>query len=147
MRQKSVRFDPLLRYREFLEETMKHELAEVLVILDVEEKKLFALEEICRQAVEELNERQERSVPPHEIFMYHSYLQQIALDMDLQRRRVAEATKTYNDRKTVLISASQDKRVVEKIRDKELNCKKESVNKEDRKTMNEISSNRFIRNN
>ena len=86
-------------------------------------------------------------MPPHEIFMYHSYLQQIALDMDLQRRRVAEATKTYNDRKTVLISASQDKRVVEKIRDKELNCKKEGVNKEDRKTMNEISSNRFIRNN
>src|SRR4030067_1620892 len=146
MRQKSARFDPLLRYREFQEETMKYELAEVLVILDVEEKKLFALEEICRQAIEELNERQERSVPPHEIFIYHPYLHQIALDMDLQRRRVAYATKIYNDRKTVLISASQDKRVVEKIRDKELNCKKESVNKEDRKTMNEISSNRFIRN-
>lgn len=147
MKQKSLRFDPLLRYREFLEETMKYELAEVLVILDLEEKKLFALEEISRQAAEELKKRQESAVPPHEIFMYHSYLQQIALDMDLQRRRVSEVAKTYHDRKTALISASQDKMVVEKIRDKELHCIKEGVNKEDKKTMNEISSNRFIRNN
>ncbi len=146
MRHKSARFDPLLRYGEFQQETMKYELADVLEILDLEEKRLFALEEICRQAVEELKERQEREVPPHEIFMYHSYLQQIALDMEIQRTRVAEVTKTYTEKKTALISASQDKRVVEKVRDKELTCQREGVNKEDKKTMNEISNNRFMRN-
>ncbi len=147
MRHQSARFDPLLRYREFLEETMKHELAEVLEVLEMEERKLFALEEICRQAIEELKERQERTVPPHEIFMYHSYLQQITHDMEIQRRKVAEATKIYNDRESALISASQNKKVVEKVRDNELIRKKESVKKEDKKTMNEIGSNRYLRNN
>ena len=147
MRNDSARFGPLLKYREFLEETMKYELAEVMEILKLEEKKLFALEEICRQAVEELKERQEREVSSHEIFMYHSYLHQITLDMEIQRRRVAEVVKTYNDRESALISASQDKRVVEKVRDKDLNSKKEHVKKEDKKTMNEIGSNRYTRNN
>lgn len=147
MRHQSARFDPLLRYREFLEETMKHELAEVLEVLEMEERKLFALEEICRQAIEELKERQERTVPPHEIFMYHSYLQQITHDMEIQRRKVAEATKIYNDRESALISASQNKKVVEKVRDNELIRKKEGVKKEDKKTMNEIGSNRYLRNN
>lgn len=146
MRHKSVRFDPLLRYREFLEETMKHALAEVVDILDLEERRLFALEEICRRAVEELKERQEKSVPSHEIFMYHSYLQQISQDMEVQRRRVADVTRTYEERKTALISASQDKKVVEKVRDKEMHCKREDANKEDKKAMNEVSNNRFIRN-
>ncbi|MCC7202991.1 MAG: flagellar export protein FliJ [Nitrospirae bacterium] len=147
MKHKSIRFDPLLKYREFLEETMKYELAEVLEILDLEEKKLFALEEICNRAAEELKERQERSVPPHEIFMYHSYLQQITLDMEVQRRRVAEVTRTYNERKTALTVASQDKKVVERAKEKEIDVKKEGVSREDKKVMNEISNNRYLRNN
>lgn len=147
MRHESARFDPLLKYREFLEETMKSELAEVMEILELEERKLFALEEICRQAVEELKERQEREVPSHEIFMYHSYLHQITIDMEIQRRRVAEVVKTYDDRESALISASQDKRIIEKVRDKELNSKKENVKNEDKKMMNEIGSNRYTRNN
>lgn len=147
MRHDSARYDSLLKYREFLEETMKYELAEVMEKLELEEKKLFALEEICRQAVEELKERQQREVPSHEIFMYHSYLHQITLDIEIQGRRVAEAAKKYNDRESALISASQDKRVVEKVRDKDLNSKKEHVKKEDKKTMNEIGSNRYTRNN
>ena len=36
MRHESARFDPLLKYREFLEETMKYELAEVMEILKLE---------------------------------------------------------------------------------------------------------------
>lgn len=147
MRNRSGRFDPLLKYREFLEETMKYELAEVLEVLDLEERKLFAIEEICRKAIEELKERQAREVPSHEIFMYHSYLQQIGHDMEIQRRRVSEITKTYNEKKEALIGASQDKSVVEKVRDNELSCKKESMKKEDKKMMNEIGRNIFIRNN
>lgn len=126
---------------------MKHELAEVMELLHREEKKLFALEEICRQAAEELMERQETVVPPHEIFMYHSYLRQISLDVEVQRRRVAEVTRTYNDRKTALISTSQGRMAVEKVRDKEIDCKKEGVSKNDKKIMNEISNNRYMRGN
>ena len=98
-----------------------HELAEVQEILEMEEKKLFAIEEICKQAVEELKERQEKELPPHEYFMYQSYLHQITLDMEIQRRRVAEAAKTCSDRRVALISASQGKRAAEKVRDRELN--------------------------
>jgi len=144
---KSLRFDPLLKYREFLEEKMKYELADVVAILDLEEKRLFALEEIWRQAVEELKERQAREVPPHEIFMYHTYLQQMTLDLEIQRRRVTEVTETYNESKEALISASQDKMVVEKVREREINDKIEQVNKNDKKTMNEISTNKFARDN
>ncbi len=126
---------------------MKHELAGAVEILDMEEKRLFALEEIWRQAVEELKERQSREVPSHEIFMYHSYLQQITLDMEIQRRRVNEVTETFNQRKDALISASQDKRIVEKVREKELHSKAEQFNKEDKKTMNEISTGKYVRDN
>ncbi|MCC6544153.1 MAG: flagellar export protein FliJ [Nitrospirae bacterium] len=147
MRRESERFDPLLRYREFLEETMKYELAEVLEKLELEERKLFALEEICRQANDELKERQESEVPSHEIFMYHSFLHQITLDLEVQRKRVADVVKTYNERESALISASKDKKIAEKVRNKAINSKKEHVKKEDKKTMNEIGNNRYTTNN
>lgn len=99
---------------------MMYELAEVLEILEMEERKLFALEEICRQAIEELKERQERDVPPHEVFMYQSYLNQIMLDMEIQCRRVAEVALIYSDSELALINAAQVKRISEKVRDKEL---------------------------
>ena len=62
-------------------------------------------------------------------------------------RRVTEVTETYNESKEALISASQDKMVVEKVREREINDKIEQVNKNDKKTMNEISTNKFARDN
>lgn len=147
MKPRDFRFEPLLKYKAFIEETMKSELADIAEILGLEEKRLFALEEIWRRAVEELKERQTRQVPPHEIFMYHTYIAQISLDVESQRKRVAEVQKTYHAKRESLIGASQEKKIVEKVKEKDAREMSEEANRAEKKVMDEAAKNRYVREN
>lgn len=72
-----------------------NELAKVAERLDLEEKRLFSLEEIRRHASEELSERHTRYTAPNEIFMYQTYLQHINIEIEIQNKRVLEARSLY----------------------------------------------------
>lgn len=124
---------------------MQHELSVVADILDLEEERLFALEEIWRQAMEEMKERQIRHVPPHEIFMYHTYLHQISLEVEAQRKRVTEAQKRYHEKRESLITASQEKKIVKKVRDKDRGGIVREANRAEKKAIDEAAKNRYLR--
>jgi len=145
VKSRDFRFEPILKYRTFLEEMMKSELAEIAEILRLEENKLFALEEIWRSAVEELKERQARQVPPYELFMYHTYISQLSLDIESQRKRVAEVQKIYHTKRESLIGASQEKKIVERLKERDSLEKFEEESRAEKKVMDETARNRYVR--
>lgn len=147
MKPRESKFEPLLKYRTFMEETMKNELSDVRVRLDMEEKRLFALEEIWRHAVEEFEERQKRQIPPHEIFMYQIYLHQMSLEIETQQKKVLETQKLYHDKRESLIVASQDRKIVEKVKEKETQVIIRETNRAGKKVMDETATSRYLRKN
>ena len=147
MKPRDFRFKALLKYKAFIEDEMKQEFANVSERLDIEEKRLFALEEIWRQAIVGLEERQIKETPLHEIFMYHTYLQQLSLEMEGQRKRVLEAQKIYHEKREFLITASQERKIVEKVREKDAEGRVGQNNREDKKSMDETANNRYVREN
>lgn len=147
MKQRNFRLEPLLKYRSFIEETVKNELADVTERLHIEEKRLIALEEIWRQAVEEFEERQSRQVAPFEIFMYHTYLDQLSREIETQRKRVTETQKVYEEKRESLIGASQERKIIEKVKEKEDQIITRKKNKADKKVLDETAKNRFLRKN
>lgn len=147
MRPGDFRFEPLLKYKAFVEETMRNEFLDVAGRLDIEEERLFALEEIWRRAVEDLEHRQTMQVHPHEIFMYHTYLQQISLEIETQRKRVHETRKVYHEKRESLVDASQERKIVEKVKEKDARGIIEEAKREEKKLMDETAKNRYLRDN
>ena len=147
MKPDKFRFESLLKYRTFIEETMKTELSALAERLDMEEKELLTLKEIWKQAVEDLKERQARQVPSHEILMYHNYLHQISLEIEIQQKKVGEAKSAYNEKRELLVNAAQERKIVEKLREKDGLERKEKNSRAEKKAMDETAKNRFVRDN
>ena len=145
MKPKEPRFTPLLKYKSFIEDTMRQEMLNEAEKLALEEKRIFALEEIWSQAVEELKERQTRKGDPNEILMYHTYLNHLSLDIDSQRKRVIEAMERFNEKREYLIEATKERKIVEKVVEKGKKGMFDDANREEKKVMNETAQNRYLR--
>ena len=147
MKPKNFRFESLLKYKAFIEEAIRHELSDVSEKMEAEEKRLSTLEGIWRQAVGELKERQMRHVPSQEILMYHTYLQQLSLEIGKQRERVIEIQRVYHEKRESLIGAAQERKIVEKVREKDKQQVNEAANRAEKKVMDETAKNRYVREN
>jgi len=147
LKPKNFRFESLLKYKAFIEEAIRHELADVSEKMEAEEKRLSTLEGIWRQAVGELKERQMKHVPSHEILMYHTYLQQLSLEIGKQRERVIEIQRVYHEKRESLIGAAQERKIVEKVREKDKQQVNEEANRAEKKVMDETAKNRYVREN
>src|SRR3972149_4101397 len=135
MKPKEPRFTPLLKYKSFIEDTMRQEMLNEAEKLALEEKRIFALEEIWSQAVEELKERQTRKGDPNEILMYHTYLNHLSLDIDSQRKRVIEAMERFNEKREYLIEATKERKIVEKVVEKGKKGMLDDANREEKKVI------------
>lgn len=147
MKSGNFRYEPLLKYKVFIEEEKMNELAKVAERLEMEEKRLFSLEEIRRHASEELSERQTRHIVPHEIFMYQTYLQHINIEIELQNKRVLEARSLYEENRESLIAATQDKKIIEKVKEKDMLKMIEAEKKAEKKVLDETGRNSYVREN
>lgn len=147
MKPKKFRFESLLKYKAFIEETVRNELSDLEEILGIEEKKLSSLEESWIQAVEELKERHARHVPSHEVLMYHTYIQQVSVEIDKQRKRVAEVQKSYFEKREILLVAAQERKIVEKVMEKDAQGIMKDANRSEKKAMDETAKNRYLRDN
>lgn len=145
MKPGDFRYEPLLKYKAFLEEEKMHELAEATEKLDIEEKRLFALEEIQRCAVEELTERQTRDTSPNEILMYQTYLYHINSEIDAQCKKVQETQCLYDEKRIALIAATQDKKTIEKVKETDIAIIRDAEKKAEKKALDETANSRYVR--
>ncbi len=144
---KKFRYESLLKFRVFVEESKMSDLAEATQKLNIEEKRLFTLEEIRRQAYEELKEKQERNLSPHELILYQMYLQQIKLEIETQQKRVFETQALYDGKKESLIIATQEKKIVEQVKAKDKAIMKEEEKRAEKKVLDETGNIRYVREN
>lgn len=144
---KKFRYDSLLKYRVFVEESKMSELAEVTQKLNTEEKRLFTLEEIRRQAYEELTEKQERNLAPHELVLYQMYLQQIKVEIETQQKKVSETQALYDEKKESLIIATQEKKIIEKVKSKDKAILRDVEKRAEKKALDETGNIRYVREN
>lgn len=145
MKSSDFRYEPLLKYKAFIEEEKMNELAEATEKLDIEEKRLFALEEIQRCAVEELTKRQTRDTSPNEILMYQTYLYHFNLEIEAQRKKVQETQWLYDEKRTALIAATQDKKTIEKVKETDIAIIRDAEKRAEKKELDETGNSRYVR--
>lgn len=140
------RLEKVLDMRIQKEQRLQQRFQELLAMAEFERQKLAALEERQQQYREELSQKQKGSVEVNEVMNYLSYLELLAEAIIQQTEILREAEERAEEARLDLVQASQEKKAVEKLKEKQL----EEYNKEQLREeiifLDDISSSRFNRN-
>lgn len=140
------KLEPVLKLRKRTEDRLQVELAELKASYDREKEKLNELTHIkskCEKDIREKYGREETTLS--EILLYIHYLEKLKVDIEEQELLLKKIEEQIEDKRNELLKASQERKIIEKLRD---NSEKEYVEAENRKErvfLDEIATNQFIR--
>ncbi|MDI6786587.1 MAG: flagellar export protein FliJ [bacterium] len=135
----------LIDVRKHREEVLINELAVVKRKYLDEEEILEDLKELLSINVRRLKERQERIASIEEIILYYNYFTKMDEEILKQKEKLKKIQEEINIITEKLIKASQEKRVVEKLREKHLSEFRKLIEKLEQSDMDEIGINLHYR--
>lgn len=145
MKKFDFKLEPLYEYRQRLEEICQREFGEAGKRLDEEEVKLENLKGVYEKSVLEIDELKERSGQTYELDLYYTYIAGLKKHMAEQERIIKACRAELEVKRTRLLSALKDKKVIEVMKEKSLLSYREGLNREDQKITDDLVTSRFKR--
>jgi flagellar export protein FliJ len=140
------RFENVLRSKKIIVDQLESKTARAKKILMMEERKLEELKEREDQCVQELMLRQIGIiVDADEIHRCHRYLEQLGGAISEQRNTVKEIIRRVDMLRAMLIGAEKDRKVFEKLDEKEREKFHQSFLKKEQALLDEVGINGFVR--
>lgn len=139
------RLQRVLKYRETIEDTRKKEFSEISRIYELEAEKLRSLREEQGEKLQELGELQRGILNLLVILFYHAYLARLRTEIDAQEKRVEEVRLEKEQKREALIQASKDKKVLERLRERELEAYQKEEDRKLQVFMDEIGTSKAAR--
>lgn len=134
--------ETLLEVRQMHEQQAQARLVDQLRVVEAEKAVLVELEGVATAYRAELADRQKGNLDIHSVMTYMNYLNTLDSRMNQQRARIAAAESEAERLRLELLKATQQKRSVEKLRERHL----EEFNKEQQRAetlfLDEMSSSR-----
>ncbi|MBI5237297.1 MAG: flagellar export protein FliJ [Deltaproteobacteria bacterium] len=145
MKKFAFKLESLFEYRKRLEEISRKDFAEALKRLCEEDDKLSALRRLYARSSEEADSLKEESIHPEELGMYYSYIAAVK-DRIAGQEAILKSVRTELEVKRAgLMKASTDKLLIGTMKDKSFAAYRETVEKEEQKTTDDMNSMRFKR--
>lgn len=142
----NFRLEALRQYRNFQEDAVQRELAEAQRHRDQEIDRLQSLLDKRTRAEESLRREQEKSTNGPHMALYDSYLNRLATEIADQRIRISQAEAQCSLKMQELLEAMQNRKTIDKLKEKDLQAYIENLNQHEQKFLNEIAINQFTRN-
>jgi len=136
------RFAALLRYRKRVFDRLALELAELQRDLLERQAELSELERRHSACTGDLATRVKDKVDAEVVIMYHRYLDLLAGRMSAVRQEVISLDGKVRDKTEQVIAASKEKKIVEKIRERDKFGFLKLVAETERKILDEVGANR-----
>lgn len=140
MKRFTFRLEPLFEYRQRLEEISRKEFGEALKRLEEEELKLSFLREEHKKSSLECDRMKEEGAHSSDITPYFDYLLGLKLHMDEQQKVIRAVKEALEAKRTELVKASQDKKVMEKMKERSFTAYNEALNKEEQKQSDDLAN-------
>jgi flagellar FliJ protein len=139
------KLESLLQHRKRIEETYQRQLAEIRLVLQ-EEKDVLARLNSNRDRIKlNLEQRLTEDINAAEMLHFNKYLDRLSLDISLQKKRVAEVEENLKNKRLKLTEAVKRRKIMDKLKDKQLAAECEKIEKNEQNFMNEIAINRHLR--
>ena len=139
------KLEPLLQHRRHIEETYQRELAKTLQTLKDEKETLAELISTRDQVKRNLEQRLTENINAAELFHFNKYLDRLSSDISLQNKRIADVEDEVEQYRLKLTEAVKNRKIMDKLKDKQLSAEFEKNQKNERNFMNEIAINRHLR--
>ena len=139
------KLESLLQHRKHIEETYQRELAEALHALQEEKDALAQLTSSRDRIKHNLAQRLTEDINAAEMLHFNKYLDRLSLNISLQRTKVAEAEENLEKKRLKLTEAVKRRKIMDKLKDKQLATEFEKIEKNEQNFMNEIAINRHLR--
>ncbi len=139
------RLEALRQYRNFQEDALQKELAQAQRERDQEVDRLQSLLDKRSRAEEDLKREQEKSTNGPHMALYDTYLNRLEGEIADQRMRVNQAENMCKQKMQELLEAMQNRKTIDKLKEKDLQAYMENLNQNEQKFLNEIAINKFAR--
>ncbi|VAV85210.1 hypothetical protein MNBD_DELTA01-1721 [hydrothermal vent metagenome] len=145
MKKFNFKLEPLLEYRQRLEDILKKDLAEAGRLLDIEEGKLQNLRTTHSASITAVERLKGEDNNTEELKLYYNYLVGLKAYIEEQAQMVAESREVYEGQRQKLVESARDRRAVELVKERAQKLHETEENREDQKITDDIGSSRFIR--
>lgn len=144
MKKFKFRLDNVLRYREAREQKVLREFAAAMRALDAEERELARLVRGRNDGAARLRAELGGRCSPDAIRSLESFLDCREIEIKEQEVRVLAAREFAETKRLELVEAGREKKLVEKLYDKEWERYRLEAGRDEQKFMDEVSGSRFI---
>jgi len=144
MKSFKFRLQAVLDQRERQEKAAQQSFAEADAAHRRAVKLLDELNEIRTALLEELNLRRNQAFDPVETRIYHDYMLTITSSIKDQEAHVRDLESTREAFKLHMMSATQDRQVIDKVKDKHRDLHNREAERATQKVMDDLTTTRYI---
>ena len=141
----NFKLETVLQHRRRIEEDCQRKLAAALADLAIEKRGLAGIENSRDQGRGEFQQKLKSNMTASEVLLYRRYLDQLAFDIADQKRKVAAAAQLFEKRRTELIAALKKRKVLDRLKEKQMTASAKKGLKQERDFMNEMAVIRHAR--
>lgn len=137
------RLQTVLEYRKIIEEKMQVRFSETARRLDLENRRLEGIRQERCNMVGILKGLQESARPVKDITLIVNYIDELRTRENRQREVVFDVSKELETKRKDLVESVQKRKILEKLKEKDLEAYHSRLAEQDRKVMDEMGINRF----
>lgn len=137
------KLEALRRYRQFQEETQQKELSIANMIRDQIQSELERKLSTLKKTEMDLAAHQNKDAASPLLTLYENFLKRTHAEIQLQRKKVIAAEKTCAQKRGALMEAVKKRKVLDRIKEKDLERYLADLEHKESKFINEMAINRF----
>jgi flagellar FliJ protein len=141
----SFRLETVLQHHRRIEEDCQRGLAAALADLTIEKRGLADIENSRDKGREEFQQKLKSNITASEMLLYQRYFDQLAFDIADRKRKVAAAVQVFEKRRTELVAALKKRKVLDKLKEKQMTAAVKKELKQEQDFMNEMAVIRYAR--
>ena len=146
MRKYNFKLQRILDFREHIEKIRQLELAKVQMRLKDAHEALSQLFSSLREYQRELQTLEQQStIDINFSIQYHVYLMELMLRIDEQQKAIQTLEEEEEEQRQLLLAASKDKKILEKLKEREYSEFMEAFLKFEQNTIDEVAVNSYRR--
>lgn len=141
----SFRLQTVLDHRQFVEDNLKKELAEIKQQLLHAQQQLDALNRKAMNTATTLKQEQHNGLSSDQVVAYHAYLRRLSDRICRQQMLAREIEERESEKQAALLEAVKKRQMLEKLKDQGLDRYNRAILKKEMAFIDEIAVNQFAR--
>jgi flagellar FliJ protein len=135
--------ETVLKHRKHTEDALRKEFVDGKKELLTEEERLARLDDIIMQNLKALQEKQKDGASVSDIALYDNYIKQVSIDRREQISRIIALEDQLRQKCSELIEAMKNRKILDRVKEKELEAYKRELERKERIFMSEIAISGF----